>query len=921
MNWFSRRPQVDAENVIGNFVGGDVYGTLIQQFHQGAPPNEPSLPWRELPAEFDPFRFLSWRTRLARLVGRDASLGSLEQWAEKGGAVKVRFLTGAGGAGKSRLAAELAARLRDKKWSAGFVALDKPAILPVPKDGLLWIVDYPEENRTATREFLRALAALENSAAKIRLLLLSRRSADWWQSDVDAAHAADICDSQATKMTGLSEDETVNLYRLSYDRVVNHLNLKRSDVNEQAIRSWLAQKPELHGLPLFTMAAAIHSAEEGDAFPTVEGGEIVQALVRRERLRMDNLGRNAGFGKSGLSRLIGLAAIPGTLLTEDVRHFADAQLEMGIPPVERIVDALGEVPWWDSQSLPGLTPDVLAAELLLEILSDRPDKASAWLCAAIERSNAQWVSRIERLAYDAKRVHGPKENRISEWLAAIGDMPEPPLDALQPVLLEPSHRATLGLAVRVAKLFANNAGGDEEARATWLQNGSNILARAGDTQGALDMVQQAVAVNRALATQGNSERLLKLASSLNNYSNRLSEAGQRKEAVKASSEAIQILSKALAEDVASDEKALDLANALNNYSAHTQAMGNRAESFGSIESAVQLYRQIGKAGRRNVEPELANALHNLAQLLPDEALPSKLDAAQEAIEIWERLATENPVRFEPQLASSLKTLSNLKSHAGDEAGARQAAEQGLRVLERLAIEEPGRFDSDLAIAYETLSFRLSAHSEPAAALEAIEKAVAIWRPMATQNASRFLPDLARSLDHLSAHAREQNPEQALAANEEVVTLWRNATAEYPKRFRPDLARSLNNLSNLRSASGDNEGGYVAAKEAHEIIRPLAEQDPARFSYELAATLMTLYNRLVQMENGWPFAMMAISEAVDILRELAAKNPKVFDRDLAKALVRFGKLLDVTGDARRDAVLQEAGETLKRVLARENGGGE
>ena len=591
MNWFSRR-QIDAENVIGNFVGGDVYGTLIQQFIQGAPPNEPSLPWRALPTEFDPFRFLSWRTRLAPLVGREAALDSLTGWAQRSGSVKVRFLTGGGGAGKSRLAAELAARLRDKKWSAGFVALDKPAILPVPEEGLLWILDYPEENRTATCGFLSALAQLEQPAATIRLLLLSRRSAHWWQSDIDAAHAADICDTQATKIAALSEDETVNLYRLSYDRVIEHLGLKRADFDEQAIRSWRAKQPELHGLPLITMAAAIHSAVEENAFPSLEGGEIVQALVRRERSRMDNLGRNAGFGDAGLSRVIGLAAIPGVLLPDDLRDFADPKLEMGIPAVERIIDSLSPVPWWEGQSLPGLTPDVLAAELLLEILSDRPDKASAWLCAAMERSTAQWVSRVERLAYDIRRLRGPKENRISEWLAEIGGMPEPPLDALQPLLLEPSHRATLKLAVRVAKLFASNTDGDQQARATWLQNGSNILARANDTEGALAMIEQAVNVNRALASDGSSESLLKLASSLNNYSNRLSEAGQRKEAVNASWEAIEILSKAVAEDFASDQKALDLANALNNYAAHAADIGEKSES---VESINPRYSCTGKS--------------------------------------------------------------------------------------------------------------------------------------------------------------------------------------------------------------------------------------------------------------------------------------------------------------------------------------
>jgi hypothetical protein len=153
----------------------------------------------------------------------------------------------------------------------------------------------------------------------------------------------------------------------------------------------------------------------------------------------------------------------------------------------------------------------------------------------------------------------------------------------------------------------------------------------------------------------------------------------------------------------------------------------------------------------------------------------------------------------------------------------------------------------------------------------------------------------------------------LASNEEAVDLWRELAKEHPQRFKPHLARSLNNLSNLKSANGDKDGGLAAAKEAHETIRPLADEDPARFSYELAVTLMTLHNRLVELPNGWPFAMTAISEAVDIFRRLAQQNPPAFEPQLAQALARYSVLLDATGDSRRDSVMQEAGEIFKRIL--------
>lgn len=914
INWLKPRPGIDAKNIVGNAVFGDVHGNLTQQFFESnAPPNEPTLPWRSLPTEFDAFRFLSWRTRLVLpLVGREFELKSLTAWAEESGEVKVRFLTGAGGTGKSRLAAELAAKLREKNWSAGFVALDKPAILPLPKEGLLWIADYPEENRAATQELLGALARVEKQSTAIRLLLLSRRGLGWWQGDVDRAHAAEICDTQATTVASLSEGDTVTLYRLTYERVTEHLQLRRSETRETTIRSWWRKQPAFHGIPLFAMAAAMHSAVEETQIPTLQGGEVVQALVRRERLRIDNVGHDMGFANSGLSRIIGLAAIPGRLPPDDLRQFANPELEIGTPTADRIVDSLNTTPWWEDHSLPGLGPDLLAAELLLQILSDRPDRAVLWLSVAILRSSPTWISRIERLAYDIKRTRGAQEGRLSKWLEEIIDLPGVSMEHLQPLLLEPSHAATQPLAVRVAKAYATNSQFDDETRARWLHNGSTILAGAGDTEGALDMIEKAVEISRGLSANGSLEHLLSLASNLDGLSNRLSEAGQPARAVAASRDAVTILRKAVAANLDSDENALQLANVLNNYSAHLNSIGQSKKAIDAIAGALQLYRQLATSGKRDVAPELANGLHNSAQLLRDLESDSALRATQEAVEILEGLTAENPVRFEPKLAGALVTLSTLRSRQEDITGALDAARRSVQIFERLNTEQPGRYDSDLAIAYESLSFRLSSETDSAVALETIQKAVGIWRRLVAQNGARFHADLARSLDHQTAQMRDKDKAQAMVTNEEAVGLWRQLAIEQPSRFRADLARSLNNLSNLKSANGDKEGSLSASREAHETIRPLAQQDPARFSYELAAILMTLHNRLLDLPNGWPFAIMAISEAVDIFRKLAQKNPARFEAELAQALARYSVLLDKTGDSRRDSVIQEASAIFMRL---------
>lgn len=146
-------------DVAGIVVVGDVSGIVIQNTGTGPPPDPLSVPWRDLPTASGPlgelgiFNLLTWRSRLAdTLVGRDADRDRLIAWARSDPRpIAIRLLTGLGGAGKSRLAAEVATLLRDDKWSAGLISLEKASHLPLANRGLFVVIDYPEVHRAAVR--------------------------------------------------------------------------------------------------------------------------------------------------------------------------------------------------------------------------------------------------------------------------------------------------------------------------------------------------------------------------------------------------------------------------------------------------------------------------------------------------------------------------------------------------------------------------------------------------------------------------------------------------------------------------------------------------------------------------------------------------------------------------------------------------
>jgi hypothetical protein len=186
------RNRVKAGSIVGNVVVGGNSGIIYQVSAPGRPPQPPSLPWAPLPeagAPFEIFNLLSWKSRLSPdLIGRGGELADLLAWARPRRGIRpdirIRFLVGPGGAGKTRLAAELADALRKENWHAGFAPLERETPLPLSEKGLLLLLDYPEAWRQQVRKLLQESVRVEAPAAPVRLLLLSRRPLAEWQDDI-----------------------------------------------------------------------------------------------------------------------------------------------------------------------------------------------------------------------------------------------------------------------------------------------------------------------------------------------------------------------------------------------------------------------------------------------------------------------------------------------------------------------------------------------------------------------------------------------------------------------------------------------------------------------------------------------------------------------------------------------------------------
>ena len=189
--------------------------------HTGGPAStsEPFLPWLELPDDPEQvFALLSWKVRLAPLVGRDRDKDTLLQWARQGRNARIRLLSGPGGVGKSRLAAEVAETLRAEGWTAGFIRPNDPIVVPLRRAGLFLVVDYPEEHPVEVRALLREFASRELQGVPLRLLVLSRQGGDRWFDLTEHAHAGELMDAQEVGLSGLGSGQPEHVFSGSLQR-------------------------------------------------------------------------------------------------------------------------------------------------------------------------------------------------------------------------------------------------------------------------------------------------------------------------------------------------------------------------------------------------------------------------------------------------------------------------------------------------------------------------------------------------------------------------------------------------------------------------------------------------------------------------------------------------------------------------------
>ena len=688
------------------------------------------------------FSMLSWQSDLSDFVGRGVPMADLIEWAHSDKMVSVKFITGDGGIGKSRLAGEFARELaKAEGWEAGFYSLDNPWDVPLGEIGTLLIVDYPEKMPDKVEMLLQVVAELP-SDYRVRVLFLTRTSIDEWLGRIDAAGADRRIDETAIELgpVRLSVEDALCICNSVAQNAAKifmetgQISAPPRPLELEELEDWIAQDADEHnGRPLFLVAAGIHAALSPDDEPlTIAAKDMVMSLVRRENKRIRLTSSAVGGFNETLSCLLAMATIAGELPWETIRKLdVSLRKELGIPDRWNAREALQEAGWLCGESFLAVQPDIVGAGFVSEVLdkNSHMDKKLV-LQAVFNALDKQWTENLCRIKTDMRTVLGKMTTPIellAEHIKAHDELDER-------LAFLASHDGPHGLAplsIAVGEKQLLQEGINDAERAARPNNLSVHYASNGDSIKAMRICIEAVDIWEKLTKTHRGEFLPELAGSLQNLSIRYSDIGDNEKAMETNKRALKIREKLILED---NEKFLpDLAESYNSLSIRYSEIGKNEKAMEASKRAVKEYEKLVQINEAEFLPDLAMSLNNLSNryfAIGDSERAMKI--CKQAVNKFEKLAQKNEAKFLPDLVRSLNNLSNRYSGIGDYEKAIEVSKRAVKESERLAQENPMKFLPMLAITFGTYGNILMESGNSLQAIPIFKRAQDMVRPFAEQ---------------------------------------------------------------------------------------------------------------------------------------------------------------------------------------------
>ena len=911
-------------------VFGDGMPVYVLTNWQGQPETNPT--WlRESPS-----RMLNARFAIVAFTGRDDDLAQLHHWKDDGPRLAVRWLHGAGGQGKTRLADKFASEVKAAGWKV-ITAIHSPGSVTAPPGsqdlrsdgaaGVLLIVDYADQWPLSHLTWLLRNALLHQPGVKSRVLLIGRSADNWPALRASLANLqvgtsmhfltplSDECGR--AKMFGAARDSfavhyevadpgtieppspldipemglTLSVHMAALVAVDSHVHGQRPPQGLSGLTIYLLDREHLRWATLYGDSTHELGSEKRTytTQPDVMNQIVFAAALTGPRERP--------IGKS-IVRKLELDGDPDHVLTDHAICYPPANsLGMVLEPL--YPDRLAED--FLALSFPGHSaeyqPKQWAKNSTLTLIGRAPDGtppvylARALIFLAAAAAPGRWAHVFTHLN---ATLRADPDLAIEAGGAALAALAEAVdigvLEAIEDHLPTDRHVDLDPAAAAIsARLFLHRLvtfTTDADRARLHLTHGIR-LANGARTEEALTVTIEAVEIYRRLAAAQPNDFEADLAKALSNLGAMFASIGRREEALTASQEAVEIYRRLAVERPSSAQAQASIADWLANL------LRPEAKAPSQADLDDLMHRANTVPSSEDFEANLARSLSNLGVMLSNLGRREEaLTRTREALVFHRRLAAAKPADFEPGLAAALINVGSTLTGLGHWEEALTTTGEALGIYRRLAATKPAAFEPDLATALTNFSSNLSQLGKRKEALDAVRDAVEIRRRLAEARPDAFEPDLVKSLTSLGVAFGSLGlwPE-ALGATSEAVEITRRLAKARPDVFEPDLARALTGLGAILGNLNQWPQASATTREAIVIFRRLVGARPEVFNPALAKALTDLGAILGNLHE-WEEALQSTRDATIVLRNLATVSPDAFEPDLAKALVNLGALLGV-----------------------------
>lgn len=500
-------------------------------------------------------------------TGRQAILDDFLEWCSHDPALSMRTLIGRGGAGKTRFAYELYARVRKQPgWSAYFLrflkneAKEADLWREIKSKNALIIADYASDGARPLADLLRPLADAAPAGRKIRVLLLAR-TASWeqgWLASLSSGRTGEDVDRyfhprEPMELPQFTPEERRLIFQQTMALAAEYMN--RPAPLELPLEEF-ARKDVAERLadPLTLMMAALMTLESGNASVLLLNRthlvyEVAQKLVA------DRMKEAVEEHKELFLHMAAYATLCGGLEQEEALTVLDREsVETHLGKVADAKAFLDKLQAW----LPGektktwigaIEPDIVGEAFIL----GRLRKADATILrAAVDRA-APVIQTLVRMAQDFSFSETEERLEPLDWLTKLIERGEADnnlgllfdlskaLPDSSVVLRKIGLQISTTLCTRLRVLFGSTDAEISEARLSSFAASLNNLAirqsEAGQREAALATAEEAADIYRELAGRNRDVFLSDLAMSLNTLAIRQSAAGQREAALATATEA------------------------------------------------------------------------------------------------------------------------------------------------------------------------------------------------------------------------------------------------------------------------------------------------------------------------------------------------------------------------------------------------